>query len=101
MSKARRRLTFANVISVIAVFIALGGVGYAASKLPKNSVGPKQIRNGAVKEQKLSAGAKAALKGAKGDQGPAGPQGRRGRRGRRGPGRPRLRPRWLRERPSR
>jgi hypothetical protein len=71
----RAKLTFANVMSVIAVFLALGGVGYAAFKLPKNSVGPKQIRNGAVNEAKLSASAKAALKGAKGDQGPAGPAG--------------------------
>jgi hypothetical protein len=69
----RGKLTFANAMSLVAVFIALGGVGYAAFKLPKNSVGPKQIRNGAVSEAKLSASAKAALKGAKGDQGPPGP----------------------------
>jgi hypothetical protein len=73
MTKLRAKLTFANTMSVIAVFLALSGVGYAAFKLPKNSVGPKQIRNGAVNENKLSASAKAALKGAKGDQGPAGP----------------------------
>jgi hypothetical protein len=81
MSGIRGKLTFANVISVIAIFIALGGVGYAASKLPKNSVGPKQIRNGAVNEQKLSDSAKTALKGSKGDQGPAGPQGAQGPQG--------------------
>jgi hypothetical protein len=75
MRRLGRKLTFANVVSVIALFIALGGVGYAAFKLPKNSVGPKQIRNGAVSEAKLSASAKAALKGSKGDQGPPGPQG--------------------------
>jgi hypothetical protein len=73
MGGLRSKLTFANAISVVALFIALGGVGYAAFKLPKNSVGPKQIRNGAVSESKLSASAKATLKGAKGDQGPAGP----------------------------
>jgi hypothetical protein len=73
VTRLRGKLTFANAMSVIAVFIALGGVGYAAFKLPKNSVGPKQIRNGAVNEAKLSAGAKAALKGAKGDQGQPGP----------------------------
>jgi hypothetical protein len=73
MRTLRTKLTFANVISVIALFIALGGASYAAFKLPKNSVGPKQIRNGAVSEGKLSASAKAALKGAKGDQGPPGP----------------------------
>lgn len=73
MTGIRRKLTFANVMSVIAVFLALTGVGYAAFKLPKNSVGPKQIRNGAINENKLSSSAKAALKGAKGDQGPPGP----------------------------
>jgi hypothetical protein len=73
MRTLRSKLTFANVVAVIALFIALGGAGYAAFKLPKNSVGPKQIRNGAVSEAKLSASAKATLKGAKGDQGPAGP----------------------------
>jgi hypothetical protein len=40
-------------MSVLAVFIALGGVGYAAIKLPKNSVGTKQIKNGAVKASKI------------------------------------------------
>jgi hypothetical protein len=78
MRRVREKLTFANVMSVIAVFIALGGAGYAASRLPKNSVGPKQIRNGAVNERKLSASAKAALTGAKGDQGPQGPTGPKG-----------------------
>jgi hypothetical protein len=73
VNRIRGRLTFANVMAVIAVFLALSGVGYAAFKLPKNSVGPKQIRNGAVNEAKLSASAKAALKGSKGDQGPPGP----------------------------
>jgi hypothetical protein len=73
MNRIRGRVTFANVMSVIAVFLALSGIGYAAFKLPKNSVGPRQIRNGAVNEAKLSASAKAALKGSKGDQGPPGP----------------------------
>jgi hypothetical protein len=40
----RRHLTFANVLSVIAVFIALGGGAYAAVKLKANSVGSKQVK---------------------------------------------------------
>jgi hypothetical protein len=44
----RTRLSFANVMSVIAVFIALGGTTYAAVTLPKNSVKAKQIAKNAV-----------------------------------------------------
>ena len=36
----RNRLTYANVMATVALFIALGGVSYAAVKLPKNSVAP-------------------------------------------------------------
>ena len=39
MSRLRARLTFANVMSVAALFVALGGTGYAAIVLPANSVG--------------------------------------------------------------
>jgi hypothetical protein len=52
----RRHLSFANVTSVLALFVALGGVGYAASQLPKNSVGSKQIKNGQVKAKDLREG---------------------------------------------
>jgi hypothetical protein len=41
------RLSFANVIASLALFIALGGAAVAAG-LPKNSVGPNQIKKGAV-----------------------------------------------------
>jgi hypothetical protein len=33
----RPKLTYANVMATIAVFIALGGASYASLKLPKNS----------------------------------------------------------------
>jgi hypothetical protein len=36
-------------MATIAVFLALGGGAYAALKLPKNSVGPKQIKPNAVR----------------------------------------------------
>lgn len=67
-----KRLTYANVMATVAVFIALGGVGYAAIKLPKNSVGTKQLRRGAVTKSKIKASTLKALKGATGPQGPAG-----------------------------
>jgi hypothetical protein len=41
MKQIRKRLTFANVVSCIAPFVALGGASYAATQLPKNSVGTK------------------------------------------------------------
>lgn len=42
-------LTYANVVSTICLFLLLGGAAYAATKLSKDSVGSKQIRNGQVK----------------------------------------------------
>ena len=57
----RARLTFANVMSIIAVFIALGGVGYAALTLPKNSVGTKQLKRNAVKGPKVANGSLTGL----------------------------------------
>jgi hypothetical protein len=43
----------ASVISVIALFVALGGTTYAATSLPANSVGTQQIRNKAVTPAKI------------------------------------------------
>lgn len=57
MTSLRAKLTYANVMATIAVFIALGGAGYAAVKLPKNSVGTKQIKNNAVTAAKIKPGA--------------------------------------------
>jgi hypothetical protein len=51
----RERLTFANVMASVALFIALGGASYAAVALPDNSVGSKQLRRHAVKQADLAA----------------------------------------------
>ncbi|MGN6255895.1 MAG: hypothetical protein ACTHK6_01060 [Solirubrobacterales bacterium] len=48
-----RRPSPALVISVIALVFALVGTGYAAFKLPKNSVGTKQIKKNAVNGSKV------------------------------------------------
>lgn len=53
----RKRLTYANVVATLALFVALGGVTYAAIKLPADSVKSKQIKAGAVKEAELADGA--------------------------------------------
>jgi hypothetical protein len=44
---------FANVVSLLALFIALGGVSYAAITLPKSSVGNKQLKKNAVTSAKV------------------------------------------------
>lgn len=41
-------------MGIIALFVALGGTSYAATQLPANSVGTRQIRPGAVTKSKLS-----------------------------------------------
>lgn len=46
------RPTYANVIATIALFVALGGVAVAAG-MPKNSVGPNQLKKGAVTAAKI------------------------------------------------
>src|SRR5204863_5202702 len=54
MRRIRSRLTYANVVATIALFIVLGGVSYAAFKLPKNSVKSKNIVNHQVKSNDLA-----------------------------------------------
>ena len=53
----RSRLTFANITSVLALFVALGGTSYAALRLPANSVDSREIRSGAVGPTELRTGA--------------------------------------------
>ncbi len=48
-------------LAILALFIALGGTSYAATQLPANSVGTRQIRAGAVTPSKLSPALKAQL----------------------------------------
>jgi hypothetical protein len=55
-----------NVVGYLALFVALGGVSYAATSLPKNSVGTKQLKKGAVKRSKLAPGAVTGAKVAAG-----------------------------------
>ena len=44
----------ALVIAFVALFVALGGTGYAALALPKNSVDSKQIKRGAVNTSEIA-----------------------------------------------
>ena len=79
-----RRLTFANVMSALALFTALGGASYAAIKVPSNSVGTKQIRNRAITTRKLDRRLLTSLRGARGLTGPQGAQGAQGLPGAKG-----------------
>jgi hypothetical protein len=52
VKQLRKRLTYANVMSSIAVFLVLGGAAVAAG-LAKNSVGSKQLKKNAVTTAKI------------------------------------------------
>ena len=53
MSRIREKLSYANIVSTLALFGALTGTGYAAFALPRDSVGPAQIRSNAVGNAEL------------------------------------------------
>jgi hypothetical protein len=91
----RSKLTYANVMSTIAVFLLLGGgVAFAATKLGKNSVGTSQLKNGAVTAAKVKSGSLMASNfapgqlpaGKTGAAGVPGAQGVPGKEGPQGPG---------------
>lgn len=52
----------AFVVALIALFVALGGTTYAATSLPRNSVGTKQLKKNAVVSSKIKRGAVTARK---------------------------------------
>jgi hypothetical protein len=54
-ARVRDRLTYANVVSTLCLFIVLGGSAYAAITLPPKSVGTRQLKNKAVKRVKIAA----------------------------------------------
>ncbi|HZA89167.1 MAG TPA: hypothetical protein VE401_02955 [Solirubrobacterales bacterium] len=53
LSNLRRRLTFANVMSTIAVFVALGGGAYAAAKVDSGDIEDDSVRSKDIKDDKL------------------------------------------------
>jgi hypothetical protein len=58
----RRKLSYANVVATLALFVAWGGASYSAFKLPKNSVGTKQLKKNSVTTAKIK---KNAVNGSK------------------------------------
>lgn len=91
MKHLRPKLTYANVISTVCLFLLLaGGTAFAAAEiLPKGSVGTKQLKNGAVTAKKVKPGSLTASDFApkqlpEGPRGPAGPAGAKGAAGEKG-----------------
>jgi len=86
----------AMVIAMIALLLAAAGTGYAATSLPRNSVGPTQLQNNAVTSPKVKD--HSLLKkdfangqvptGPRGSVGPPGPPGAPGAKGPTGPAGP-------------
>jgi hypothetical protein len=99
LAKVRSQLTFANIVALVALFVALSGAAYALT-IPENSVGTKQLKENAVTGAKIRAGAVTSSKvkdGSllskdfkagqlpRGSAGPAGPPGPTGPAGPPGP----------------
>jgi hypothetical protein len=101
-----RRPSPALVIACVALVVAMGGTGYAATMLARNSVGTAQLKKGAVTTSKIARNAVTASQvkhrsllgvdfakgqlpagsaGAPGPVGPAGSQGPKGDMGLQGP----------------
>jgi hypothetical protein len=94
MRAITERITYANAISTIALFVALGGAAYAVDEAAKNSVTSKSIQNHTIKSQDVADDAltgndilesslqiEAGQDGAPGPRGPRGPQGLPGEKG--------------------
>lgn len=80
-----RRPSFPTVISLIALFVALGGTSYAVITLPAKSVGNRELKSDAVTSAKIrprsvarSDLAPTARVGARGPRGATGPTGATG-----------------------
>ena len=96
MHSLRRRLTFANVISMVALFVALGGTGYALTitgrQVKDSSLTGRDIKNRSLSESDIRKGSLVSslfkagefLAGATGPAGPAGAPGAKGDTGARG-----------------
>ena len=90
------RLSPATVIATIALMVALAGTGYAATSLPRNSVGNAQLQSNAVTTSKVKNAsllkvdfaANQIPRGLRGPAGAPGPPGAPGAKGATGPAGP-------------
>ena len=63
MQRFLRKPSPSMVVACLALFVALSGVGSAATRLARNSVGTRQIINGAIQKIDMNKKTVAALKG--------------------------------------
>jgi hypothetical protein len=79
----RPKLSYANVVSTVSLFLLLGGGAYAAIKLPKNSVGSKQLKKNAVTGSKVKDHSllSSDFKNGQLPKGELGPEGKQGPKG--------------------
>jgi hypothetical protein len=93
LAKFRSGVTFANVVSLMALFLAFGGGAYALT-IPRKSVGARQLKHNAVTGSKVRKGAVTSsevrnrsllAEDFKAEQLPTGPSGPRGAPGPAGP----------------
>jgi hypothetical protein len=75
-------LTYANIVSSLALFVALGGTSYAVARnsignreLKKDAVTSSKVRDRAIKPIDLSTAVRTNLRGPRGPQGPTGATG--------------------------
>ena len=93
LQRLRARLTYANVMATIAVFVALGGTSYGIAtgtigsrEITNNSVRGKDVRRATLRSSDVRNFSLLAADFAPGQlpQGPQGPRGERGEKGDRG-----------------
>lgn len=80
LRKLNTRISPASVLAMIALFVALGGVSYAATKittkqLKNQAVTSAKIKNRTILKRDIRPKVVQSLKGQQGPAGPAGPQG--------------------------
>jgi hypothetical protein len=82
------RVTYANVVATLALFVALGGTSYAVKQLGSNDIRDNSIRSRDVRDNSLGSGdihnGSLALRDFKPSQRPRGTRGKTGARGPRG-----------------
>ena len=69
------------IVSLIALFVALGGTSYAVTQLPRNSVGTEQIKDRSILASDIKSSEMRKLKGSTGPVGATGATGSTGATG--------------------